>query len=251
MLLSEALSVSNKVEGWLTEDEQRLLYRLAKEVPKGKAIVEIGAWMGKATIMLAAGSMAGSKAPVYAVDYFTLTSSVGHDYSVYLKEGTGDYLSIFLENIRNSGLSSIVTPIRSSTVKAAQSWTGPTAHLVFFDADHRYHAVQSDFLAWIDRCSLGAQVAFHDFNIPDYPGVGSFVNRLVITRIIRHGSLVDSIKYGEVAITDVVSVKRRLGYCPYVVAWLLNLIQRFARPLVRTPRKLFQMKTWSRILSRQ
>src|SRR5439155_26753677 len=129
-------------------------------------------------------------------------------------------------------------------------WKVPSAHLIFFDADHRYHAVQSDFLAWIDHCSLGAMVAFHDFDVPDYPGVGSFVNRLLITRIICHGGLVDSIKYGEVATTDVAVVKRRLGYCPYIVAWLLNLIQRFSRPIMRTPTKLFHMKTWTRILGK-
>jgi hypothetical protein len=32
--------------------------------------------------------MAGSKVPVYAVDYFAITSDVGHDYSAYLYDGT-------------------------------------------------------------------------------------------------------------------------------------------------------------------
>lgn len=250
MLLSEALSASNKVEGWLSLNEQRLLYTLAKEVPRGKAIVELGAWKGKATIMLAAGSMAGSKVPVYAVDYFTPTSSVGHDYALYLQDGAKDYLSTFLENIHNAGLSSIVTPIRNSTMKAAQLWTGPPPHFLFIDADHRYHAVQSDFLAWIGHCSLDAQVAFHDFNAPDYPGVGIFVNRLLVTRIISHAGIVDSIGHGELAITDVARVKRRLELCPYFVAWFLSIIQRISRIALCTPVKILDVKNWERMISK-
>lgn len=233
MLLSEALSASNKVEGWLTADEQKLLYKLAKEVPKDKSIVEIGAWMGKATIMLAAGSMAGSKAPVYAVDYFTLTSNAGHDYSVYLKQGTQDYLSTFLENINNAGLSSIVTPIRNSTTMAAQLWTGSPPHFIFFDADHRYHAVRNDFLSWIDHCSPGAKVAFHDFNASEHPGVRIFVNYLSLTPMISHASLVDSIWYGEVLANDMPHAKRRLEQCPYLVAWFLSIILRVIRKISR------------------
>src|SRR5215467_9498888 len=118
MLLSEALSASNQVEGWLTPNEQKLLYELAKEVPKGKSIVELGVWKGKATIMLAAGSMAGSKAPVYAVDYFTLTGDSKHDYEAFVKERTEDYFSCFLRNIAKARLSSIVIPGISSTTKA-------------------------------------------------------------------------------------------------------------------------------------
>ena len=92
MHLHKALDASSKVSGWLLPREQELLYTLAREVLPGKAIVELGAWLGKSTIMLAAGSMAGSRAPVYAVDFFALSGDAGYDYSIFLDSGSHDYL---------------------------------------------------------------------------------------------------------------------------------------------------------------
>jgi predicted O-methyltransferase YrrM len=80
VLLGEALNASDKVDGWLTSNEQTLLYNLARKVPADKAIVELGAWLGKSTIMLAAGSTAGAKAHVYAVDFFELHGAVSEQY---------------------------------------------------------------------------------------------------------------------------------------------------------------------------
>lgn len=233
MLLSEALAASDKVEGWLTQKEQKLLYALAKEVPKGKAIVELGAWMGKSTIMLAAGSMAGSRVPVYAVDYFTVTHTVGHEYKPYLPGDTKDYLSIFMANIHSAGLSSIVHPIKCSSTKAAEKWEGPQPHLIFIDGDHGYHAVRSDFLAWLDHCSPGALVVFHDFNFSGHPGVGMFVDCLSVTSIISRSGIVDSIWYGELVGTAMARTKYCLGHVPYVAAWLLNISLRIIRKISR------------------
>jgi hypothetical protein len=89
---------------------------------------------------------------------------------------------------------------------------------------------------------LGARVAFHDFNAHDYPGVRVFVNRLGITGIISCDGLVDSIRYGKVVIDDVARAKRRLGYCPYPVAWVLTAIQRLSRFTVRALNKLSDIR---------
>lgn len=234
MLLHEALSASDKVDGWLTQKEQTLLYNLAKEVPEGKCIVELGSWMGKSTIMLAAGSMAGSKVPVYAVDYFTVIGAQGKPYDRYLQGGTKDYLTIFTDNIRNAGLSSVVVPIRSSTVTAGETWVGPEPYLLFIDADHRYQAVRKDFLAWIEHCGLGASVAFHDFNLYANPGVFMFVNCLSVTPLLSCSGQVDSIWHGKVAKTNEVPlIKGPLGHCFYFVASLFKLSAKMIRTIIR------------------
>ena len=233
MLLSEALAASEKIAGWLTREEQTLLYTLAKEVPKGKAIVELGAWMGKSTIMLAAGSLAGSNVPVYAVDYFAVTHTVGHDYQAYLNDESKDYYTIFWENIQRAGVSSIVHPIQCSSTKAAEKWEGPPPHLLFIDGDHRYHAVRNDFLAWLDHCRPGTRVAFHDCISSKHSGVGQFVICLSLTPLISHSVIVDSIWYGELVGTDVARIKRWLKHIPSVAAWLLTITLRITRRLFR------------------
>ena len=162
MLLNDALNASDKVDGWLTSNEQTLLYNRARKVPADKTIAELGAWLGKSTIMLAAGSTAGAKAPVYAVDFFELHGEVSEQYSRFLDPETHEYLPMFLKNIRTASLGSIVTPIKSSTTEAAKNWTGPRIGLLFIDANHGYSGVLGDFLAWAGLCSPAASLAFHD-----------------------------------------------------------------------------------------
>jgi hypothetical protein len=166
--------------------------------------------------------MAGSRAPVYAVDFFASSGDVGFDYSRYLDFGTHEYLPMFLKNIRDSSLSSIVTPIKSSTVEAAKTWTGPCVSLLFIGANHNYHAVRSDFLAWMRHCSLAARVVFHDYALTPYPGVSRYVDRLVVTRTLAHACVVESVLHGELTITEVARLSRRLAFCP---AWFARLLR--------------------------
>lgn len=229
-LLDGALAASNRVHGWLTSNEQKLLYTLARRVPPEKAIVELGAWMGKATIMLAAGSMAGSRVPVHAVDFFVISQDAGHDYSRHLPSGTQEYLSMFLSHIRQACVAPIVIPLRSSTVDAAKIYKGPSVDLLFIDANHDYRAVCDDFLAWVRHCGPGAQITFHDYaKRADHPGVSRFVDRLLVARILVRTRVVDSILHGELTVGDVTVVQRRLGLCPVWLPQSLNIMRRIPR----------------------
>ncbi|WP_455277747.1 hypothetical protein [[Eubacterium] cellulosolvens] len=53
--------LTDKVEGWLTDKEGELLYKLAKQCTGKGVIVEIGSWKGKSTIWLGMGSKNGKK----------------------------------------------------------------------------------------------------------------------------------------------------------------------------------------------
>ena len=76
--LKKALEYSNKAEGFLSPNEQVTLFSKALNV-KG-AIVEIGSWKGKSTIMLAYGSIAGNGNKVYAIDPHTGRPDVPEEY---------------------------------------------------------------------------------------------------------------------------------------------------------------------------
>jgi len=68
MTLEETNKLTQKIDGWLTENEGRLLYRLAKNCRGHGAIVEIGSWKGRSTVWLGKGSMRGSRTKIYAID---------------------------------------------------------------------------------------------------------------------------------------------------------------------------------------
>ena len=63
-----ALAKVSKIGGWLSAPEASQLYDLARDA-KGP-IVELGSWLGRSTAVLALGSMAGNKQPVFAIDHF-------------------------------------------------------------------------------------------------------------------------------------------------------------------------------------
>jgi len=170
---------------------------------------------------------------VYAVDFFSVIRDAGFDYSVHLDPGTQEYLSVFLKNIREAGLDAIVTPIKSSAVKAARSWTGPPVYLIFIDANHAYSAVRSDFLEWVRHCDLGARVVFHDYRNCAFPGVRHFVDRLIVSGILRNAEVVDSILLGTLAVKGLGSVKRRLALCPVWLPPSLGLMTKVRRKASR------------------
>lgn len=244
MILQKAIESSNNIDGWLEFREQVLLYTLAQKVPKDKAIVELGSWMGKSTVMLAAGSLSATRAPVYAVDLFTLPVNDPYDYSQHLVSGTQEYESMFWRNINEYGLASIVKAVKSSTVEAAKAWTGMPIQLLFVDANHSYGEVRDDFLAWVQHCDEGAQIAFHDYVSDKFAGVRRLVDRLVISRILLNPEVVDSTLLGTLAVRRLGFVKVRLALCP---AWLSRFVMEI-RTIALAPHKVIAYKPILRLI---
>ena len=60
--------VVKNIEGWLSYNEGKLLYKLARNDNTEGVIVEIGSWRGKSTICLAMGSKDNKSTQVYAID---------------------------------------------------------------------------------------------------------------------------------------------------------------------------------------
>ena len=53
--------VASAIPGWLTQDQARLLFDTARELPSGPLVVEIGSHQGRSTVVLASAA-AGSGA---------------------------------------------------------------------------------------------------------------------------------------------------------------------------------------------
>jgi len=54
--LEEVRNLAREIDSWLSDSEGKLLNKLAKEVPSGQAIVELGSWKGKSTVWQAKGT---------------------------------------------------------------------------------------------------------------------------------------------------------------------------------------------------
>jgi predicted O-methyltransferase YrrM len=177
------------VEGWLEDDEAELLIATTARALSGQrepqAIVEIGSYCGRSTIVL--GSVARALAPtvkVYAVD--------PHDGNVgALDQGlqhTAPTLGRFTANIAAAELTGVVETI----LQRAQDvpWERPIG-MLFVDGLHDYASVARDFRHFEEHVVPGGFVAFHDY-ADYYPGVKMLVHEILATRRYARVELVRS-----------------------------------------------------------
>ncbi len=150
--------LTSEINGWLSDSEGELLYKLAEDVPSGQAIVEIGSWKGKSTVWLAKGTEAGQRNKVYAID--------PHQGSrAHISEGEDNTYAVFLTNLSKAGVRDIVVPLVTTSDEAAKWWQGSVG-LLWLDGSHKYENVKRDLFLWKQYLVNGARVALHDCDQP-------------------------------------------------------------------------------------
>lgn len=158
----ELLKKISGIAGSVSAKEAVYLYEQAKKCRDG-VIVEIGSWYGRSTICLGLGSKNGTGVKVYAIDPHTGSP----DQRTYKKVNT---LETFRENIKNTGLESIVEPIIATSEEAAKNWSRPV-ELVFADANyHDYEETKKDFFGWSKFLTKNGIYAMHG-TVPSVSGI--------------------------------------------------------------------------------
>jgi len=122
------------------------LFILARDSRGEGAIVEIGAYKGKSSVVLALGSQAKSRGKVYSIDPHL--------------EGTKD---VFMQNLRNFGVADRVISIFATSEEARRGFNSGI-RLLFIDGCHEYEFVKKDILLWKDLIIDGGVIVFHDIN---------------------------------------------------------------------------------------
>jgi glycosyltransferase involved in cell wall biosynthesis/predicted O-methyltransferase YrrM len=159
----EPIKSIKKIEGWLSEEEAILLYRLAEKVTGRGAIVEIGAYKGKSTVCLAKGSKKNSKIKIYSIDHH---------------KNNPPSLPKFKSNLKKAGVEKLVVPIIQTSEEAAKSFDKPV-ELIFIDGNHDYEFVKRDFELWFPKLIDGGIIVFHDYYDKQiWPGVKKAIGEI-------------------------------------------------------------------------
>jgi predicted O-methyltransferase YrrM len=184
---SRALSLMRPVGGWFSEEEAELLLatvsRALRELAGDFAVVEIGSYLGRSTVLLA--SAVRDLRPcgqVIAIDphagVVSITGGLGHGVPTY---------EAFCANVTAAGLQDAVRVIRQCSTDV--SWDQPIG-LLFIDGLHDYESVSADFDHFERYIVSGGFVAFHDY-AAYWPGVVQLVDEL---RSDRDYAWVDSVE---------------------------------------------------------
>jgi hypothetical protein len=143
----------------VTAGQRELLVRALKQTENIKLpVVEIGAWHGATTAMLAEMT----SRLIYAVDPY--------------KDATGDEEDMEMMHKRIRGLKN-VKHIRLSSGEAVKILGDQRFSLIFVDAIHDYINTWFDFRAWGALVMKEGMMAFHD--VDDFPGANLACRRIL------------------------------------------------------------------------
>jgi predicted O-methyltransferase YrrM len=151
-------------------DEAALLYGLARRVPEGGAVVEIGRFKGGSTFLLASALPDGAQLWSYDLHVALRPDLSGPRLDSELRTA--------LERYRLSGRVQLVV----GDSRTVQPPPRPCS-LVFVDGDHTYEGARDDYERWSELVAPGGHLLFHDaVDVGGYgnhyPGIARLVGEI-------------------------------------------------------------------------
>jgi MMP 1-O-methyltransferase len=167
------IRIARRINGWLTDKEANALFELTRgRAPQRDAVVvELGTWLGKSSVLLAAGMRDKPNSRLFCVDPFGADENPAcqeQHYAPLISKMRRSLEETFHRNIRRCGFSRMVHARKGYSFKVIRSWTEPI-DILFIDASHGYEAVHRDVLEWAQFLKIGGTIALHDVS-PRWPG---------------------------------------------------------------------------------
>lgn len=191
--------------GFMSPNEGLALYDAAVAAAADGPLVEIGSWMGKSTLYLAAAARE-RKTYVVTVDHHRGSEEHQpgweyHDESLVDPDvGRIDTLPHFRRTTAVAGVEDVVVGVIAKSEVLASLWALPVAFL-FLDGSHTDESAQRDLACWSPHLAPGGTLAIHDV-FPDPADGGQAPYRMYL-RAMESG------RYDELTPTGSLRVLRR------------------------------------------
>jgi predicted O-methyltransferase YrrM len=178
-----ALDAALEIDGFTSPVELSLLYHLSLLTETG-AVVEIGSYLGRSTVVLARAAAdcgRGGREQVVAVDPHEGVLGIAD-------EEPRDTKADFLRNLDRAGARSDVRLMHMTSANAAKAWRGDPVGMLFVDGLHTREAVLEDTRGWTPFLTPDASVVFDDFL--SSPGVRAAVRELRADGAVRGSAVI-------------------------------------------------------------
>lgn len=142
--------------GYLFEDEVTKMQQMARELPPGAVVINIGAGGGTSGLLFA--EILGEDGYLYTIDITNESSPLGcleGERAVFKSAGLYHLLG---ENWFQ---------IHGDSKEVGASWDGPKVDFVFIDGDHSYDGCVGDIVSWWPHLKVGGLMAIHDYGKDD------------------------------------------------------------------------------------
>lgn len=205
-VLGEAWEVAQKVQGYLGENEARFLGMLAACIPAKGALVEIGSFKGRSTVMIAKVASHYGLGPVVAID--------PHNSDILLDRQANPEASSFqdfLKSVDSAGLSNHLEIHRAYSKDVAATWNRPIRFL-WIDGDHTYAGAKHDLDGFSRHLAPFGAVAFHDA-LNAFPGpIRVFVEDILRSDRFGAAGFVQSTAWAQFRPEDGCSFQKRRAW---------------------------------------
>lgn len=157
----DGIRVSTDVDGWC--DYRDLYSIVAKHIPEGAEIVEIGSWQGQSIIHLCQRLQDLNKpATVHCVDTFKGEENQPAHTDIVAAHG-GSILGKFMENVSAADVSDMIRVTVGDSAESASKFADASLDFIFIDAAHDYDSVVKDVAAWYPKLKPDGIFAGHDY----------------------------------------------------------------------------------------
>lgn len=146
------------IDGWFYHEV--LFEGLLREMPDGSTIVEVGSWKGQSAVFIA-GLIEDRGGRLWCVDHWLGSDEAAHRSDPDVQAGT--LYETFRANTRGYDC---ITPLRMSSVDAAQRFEDESLYLVYLDAGHETADVVADIRAWWPKVAPGGWLVGDDWSWP-------------------------------------------------------------------------------------
>lgn len=152
------------IPGWVADAAAREVAVRSLLLGGDPTIVEVGAFMGRSTVLLAAPRRLQGHGKVYCVDPFD-GSGDAFSVPVYKEEldrvGARSLEEAFRRNVAARRLEPWVEVLKGASAEIAAGWTRPI-DLLLLDGDHSPEGARAIFAAWTPRLAPGGQIILHN-----------------------------------------------------------------------------------------
>jgi MMP 1-O-methyltransferase len=255
-VVNDAWKETHKVPGHLGENEARFLGLLAACVPARGAIVEIGSFQGRSTVMLAKVASHYGLGPVVAID--------PHNSPILLDHQANPQASSyqdFLGSLRAAGVTNHVESHVAYSTDVAKSWNRPIRFL-WIDGDHSYQGAKKDLDGFLPHLVPLGVVAFHDA-LNAFPGpIRVFVEDVLHSDQFGAAGFVHSIAWAQFRPEDGHTFQERRSSLARRASRLIPFVEsgnelrglakkRFKLNRFRVPHSAIEARKWASLVDSQ
>jgi len=158
------VAASEGIPGWIAGEDARELALASWAAAAGATIVEIGAFMGRCTVLLAAARRLRGSGKVFSFDPFDCSGdafSVPRYRALLKAAGDASLAAAFSRNIARLGLESWVETITATAAEGAAGWNRPV-DLLLLDGDQSPEGARQAFEQWVPFLKPGGTIVLRN-----------------------------------------------------------------------------------------